>query len=111
MDFAGPAKDGWEVAWPFRYKDLKPYYDQVDQLIGVCGGPEDLDVLPADVTAERQRIGGIVRPSLVATQNDRGADRVGPRARQDGDAVACDVVAFNQRQLNSISWRGNAEGR
>ncbi len=46
VDFEGPAKDGWEVAWPFRYKDLKPYYDQVDQLIGVCGGPEDLDVLP-----------------------------------------------------------------
>jgi choline dehydrogenase-like flavoprotein len=34
------------VAWPFRYKDIKPYYDQVDQLIGVCGGPEDLDILP-----------------------------------------------------------------
>ncbi len=46
VDFEGPAKDGWEVDWPFRYKDLKPYYDNVDQLIGVCGGPEDLDVLP-----------------------------------------------------------------
>ncbi|MCC6539634.1 MAG: GMC family oxidoreductase [Bryobacterales bacterium] len=46
VDFEGPAKDGWEVDWPFRYKDLKPYYDNVDQLIGVCGGAEDLDVLP-----------------------------------------------------------------
>ncbi|MFN7920191.1 MAG: GMC family oxidoreductase [Bryobacteraceae bacterium] len=46
VDFQGPARDGWEVAWPFTYKDLAPYYDKVDQLIGVCGGPEDLDVLP-----------------------------------------------------------------
>jgi choline dehydrogenase-like flavoprotein len=41
-----PAKDGWEIPWPISYKDLAPYYDKVDQLIGVCGGDEDLDILP-----------------------------------------------------------------
>lgn len=46
VDFEGPARDGWEIPWPIRYKDIAPYYDRVDQLIGVCGGPEDLDVLP-----------------------------------------------------------------
>lgn len=46
VDFEGPAKDGWEVAWPIRYKDIAPYYDQVDQLIGVSGGADDSDVLP-----------------------------------------------------------------
>jgi choline dehydrogenase-like flavoprotein len=43
LDFAG---DGWEIPWPIRYKDIAPYYDQVDQLIGVCGGNDDQDSLP-----------------------------------------------------------------
>src|SRR6476661_141820 len=46
LDFAGPERDGWEIPWPIRYKDIAPYYDQVDQLIGVCGGDDDSDALP-----------------------------------------------------------------
>jgi choline dehydrogenase-like flavoprotein len=46
LDFAGPERDGWEIPWPIRYKDIAPYYDRVDQLIGVCGGDDDLDSLP-----------------------------------------------------------------
>ncbi|HUS07125.1 MAG TPA: GMC family oxidoreductase [Bryobacteraceae bacterium] len=46
VDFAGPEKDGWEIPWPIRYKDVAPYYDKVDQLIGVCGGNDDQDSLP-----------------------------------------------------------------
>ncbi len=46
VDFAGPARDGWEIPWPIRYKDIAPYYDKVDQLIGVCGGTDDQDSLP-----------------------------------------------------------------
>ena len=46
LDFAGGERDGWEIPWPIRYKDLAPYYDKVDQLIGVCGGDDDQDSLP-----------------------------------------------------------------
>jgi choline dehydrogenase-like flavoprotein len=46
LDFEGPARDGWEIPWPFRYKDIAPYYDRVEQLIGVCGGDDDQDSLP-----------------------------------------------------------------
>ncbi len=46
VDFEGPARDGWEIPWPIRYKDIAPYYDRVDQLIGVCGGDDDQDSLP-----------------------------------------------------------------
>jgi choline dehydrogenase-like flavoprotein len=46
LDFAGPERDGWEIPWPIRYKNIAPYYDQVDQLIGVCGGDDDSDALP-----------------------------------------------------------------
>ena len=46
VDFAGPERDGWEIPWPIRYKDISPYYDRVEQLIGVCGGTDDQDSLP-----------------------------------------------------------------
>ena len=46
LDFTGPERDGWEIPWPIRYKDIAPYYDKVDQLIGVCGGDDDQDSLP-----------------------------------------------------------------
>ena len=46
VDFTNPVRDGWEIPWPIRYKDVAPYYDQVDQLIGVCGGADDQDSLP-----------------------------------------------------------------
>jgi choline dehydrogenase-like flavoprotein len=46
VDFEGPLRDGWQIPWPIRYADIKPYYDNVDQLIGVCGGADDQDSLP-----------------------------------------------------------------
>ena len=46
LDFKGPAKDGWEIPWPIEYKDISPYYDKVDQLIGVYGGDDDSESLP-----------------------------------------------------------------
>jgi choline dehydrogenase-like flavoprotein len=46
LDFKGPERDGWEIPWPISYKDIAPYYDRVDQLIGVCGGDDDSDSLP-----------------------------------------------------------------
>ena len=46
LDFKGAAKDGWEIPWPISYADVAPYYDKVEQLIGVCGGTDDSDALP-----------------------------------------------------------------
>jgi choline dehydrogenase-like flavoprotein len=46
LDFKGAERDGWEIPWPLDYPDIAPYYDRVDQLIGVCGGTDDSDSLP-----------------------------------------------------------------
>ncbi len=46
LNFSEPERDGWEVAWPFTYDDIAPYYDKVDQLIGVCGGDDNEPWLP-----------------------------------------------------------------
>lgn len=46
LNFSEPAIDGWEVPWPVTYSDVAPYYDRVEQLIGVCGGDDDSRFLP-----------------------------------------------------------------
>src|SRR5438034_9982676 len=46
MDFKSAERDGWVIPWPISYADVAPYYDQVEQMIGVCGGTDDSEVLP-----------------------------------------------------------------
>lgn len=41
-----PAVDGWEIPWPMTYDDIAPYYDRVEQRIGVNGGDDDQPWLP-----------------------------------------------------------------
>ena len=45
-DFEGPARDGFAVDWPIRYKDLADWYAYVEKFIGVSGNKDGLDVLP-----------------------------------------------------------------
>lgn len=46
LDFEANLKDGHGVDWPIRYKDLAPWYDYVEQFIGVSGQKENLNHLP-----------------------------------------------------------------
>jgi choline dehydrogenase-like flavoprotein len=41
-DFRRRSIDGLGDDWPITYDDLKPYYDRVDQLIGIFGSVENL---------------------------------------------------------------------
>jgi choline dehydrogenase-like flavoprotein len=41
-DFKGKSKDGLGDDWPISYEDVKPYYDRVDELIGIFGSNEGL---------------------------------------------------------------------
>ncbi len=45
-DFKGATHDGYGVDWPISYADLSPYYDRVDQYLGVSGHPENLPQMP-----------------------------------------------------------------
>jgi len=45
-DFKHKSIDGLGDDWPIGYDDVKPYYDKVDQLIGVFGSVEGLDNEP-----------------------------------------------------------------
>ncbi len=46
MDYKAAAADGWEIPWPISYADISPYYDKVEEMIGVCGGDDDSETLP-----------------------------------------------------------------
>ncbi len=45
-DFKGKTHDGYGEDWPIAYKDVAPYYDRVDQYLGISGVKENLPQLP-----------------------------------------------------------------
>ncbi len=49
MDFEANARDGHGCDWPIRYNDLAPWYDHVEDFIGVAGSREGLPQLPDGV--------------------------------------------------------------
>lgn len=46
LDFNANLKDGHGVDWPIRYNDIAPWYDYVENFIGVSGKAEGLSHLP-----------------------------------------------------------------
>ncbi|WP_317235198.1 GMC family oxidoreductase N-terminal domain-containing protein [Niabella ginsengisoli] len=46
LDFEANLKDGVGVDWPIRYKEIAPWYDYVEQFVGVSGQKENLQHLP-----------------------------------------------------------------
>ena len=45
-DFREHTIHGIEQDWPLSYADLAPYYDRIEQMIGVCGQDDHLEILP-----------------------------------------------------------------
>ena len=46
IDFEANKKEGVSIDWPVRYNDLSPWYDKVEEYIGVSGEALGLAVLP-----------------------------------------------------------------
>lgn len=45
-DFLANKEDGHGVDWPIRYADIAPWYDKVEEYIGVCGDNIGIDQIP-----------------------------------------------------------------
>lgn len=45
-EFKAASRDGYGQDWPFSHKDLEPYYDKVENFIGVSGSREGLPQMP-----------------------------------------------------------------
>lgn len=46
FDFEGPARDGFAVDWPIRYKDIAPWYSYVEKFAGISGNRDGIAELP-----------------------------------------------------------------
>ncbi len=46
LDFDANAKEGIGVDWPIRYADIAPWYDHVEEFVGISGQAEGLPQLP-----------------------------------------------------------------
>lgn len=45
-DFKAASHDGYGDDWPISYADIAPYYDIVEQYVGITGAPEANEMLP-----------------------------------------------------------------
>ncbi|WP_257667420.1 GMC oxidoreductase [Parapedobacter tibetensis] len=46
FDFEGPARDGFAVDWPIRYRDIAPWYSHVERFAGISGNKDGVAALP-----------------------------------------------------------------
>ncbi len=46
LDFKAASHDGYGEDWPLSYKDLAPYYDIVEDYVGITGMAEGVEELP-----------------------------------------------------------------
>jgi choline dehydrogenase-like flavoprotein len=46
LDFKAASLDGYGKDWPISYKDLAPFYDRVEDYVGISGAGEGNDALP-----------------------------------------------------------------
>ena len=46
LDFKAKSHDGYDADWPISYADLAPYYDIVEEYVGISGQAESVDELP-----------------------------------------------------------------
>ena len=53
-DFRRKSLDGLGDDWPITYDDMKPYYDQVDRLIGIFGSNEGCRTIPTASSCRRR---------------------------------------------------------
>jgi len=73
-DFEANAKEGIAVDWPIRYKDLKSWYDYVEEYIGVSGEKLGLSQLPDGVFLKPMELNCVenhLRESISENYNDR----------------------------------------
>ncbi len=55
-DFKAKTHDGYGEDWPISYKDIEPYYDRVDQYLGISGVKENLPQLPDSIFQRPTRL-------------------------------------------------------
>src|SRR5271154_2684462 len=55
-DFKAASRDGYGEDWPISYSDIEPYYDRVDNYLGIAGHKENLPWLPDSIFQRSTRL-------------------------------------------------------
>ena len=74
FDFEGNAKEGIAVDWPIRYNDLAPWYDYVEDYIGVSGENLGLPQYPSGKLLKPMKMNcveEVLKNTLSKKYNDR----------------------------------------
>lgn len=107
LDFEANKKDGIGVDWPVRYKDIEPWYDKIEQYIGVSGQKLGLQHLPD----------GKFQPAMELNCVEQELQKIIPEKFDDGRLLTIGRVAHitdNQAniqgrqpcQYRNRCWRG-----
>lgn len=108
-----PEVDGWEIPWPLRYGDIAPYYDNVEKLIGVCGGTDDNPWLPGSahyMPPPRPRCGEVLlRRGAEAVGKRVVPCRVAVRTRDHRGAPACHYCGSCGKGCDTASFFNSAD--
>jgi choline dehydrogenase-like flavoprotein len=125
-DFKPYSRDGLGVDWPIGYEDLAPYYDKVEQLIGVFGASEGIEnspdsppgiLLPAPeprigerlVQARARRLGIPVVPIHRAVLTARLDHEKIPARLHPGNVRAQRILAESMSMRAACFWATHCE--
>lgn len=90
MDFKANKKDGHGVDWPIRYKDISPWYDKVEEFIGVSGQNLGLAQLPDGKLSDPMALNCVekdLQKTLVEKFDDDRLLTIGRTANKTGDST------------------------
>ncbi len=76
LDFEANAREGIAIDWPIRYKDIAPWYDYVEDFVGISGQAEGLLQLPDSKFLPPMNMNCAERTVKAAMQKHFGRERV-----------------------------------
>ncbi len=76
LDFTANLRDGIAADWPIRYADLAPWYDYVEDFIGISGEPLGLPQLPDSKFLPPMQLNCAERAMKEAVARNFGSERL-----------------------------------
>ncbi len=110
LDFEANLRDGIAVDWPIRYADIAPWYDHVEEFIGISGEPLGLPQLPDGRFLPPMELNCVERVVREALAKRYGGERVLTIGRvailtQDHlGRAACHYCGYCERGCITLSY-------
>ena len=109
LDFEANARDGIEIDWPVRYEEIAPWYDYVEEFIGVSGQTEGIPQLPDGIFQPPMEMSCVelaLKESIEKTYPDRimTIGRTAVLTQPKGDRAACHYCGPCHRGCSTGSY-------